>query len=151
MAKISMSTAVALALAVAIPGAHAQTSTARDTRATATNTVTSPGIQPDEMRASRLIGSTVYDVQNRKIGSIKDLILGKDGKVDAAVVDIGSLLGMGGKYVAIPIGDIKTDNNRLTLDRTKEQLQQMAEYRLEDRNTGAGTSRSPATGGRLGH
>ena len=49
---------------------------------------------------------------------------------------------MGGKSVAIPLADIKTDNNRLTLDRTKEQLQQMAEYRLEDRNTGAGTSTS---------
>jgi hypothetical protein len=27
---------------------------------------------------------------------------------------------MGGKYVAIPLNDIKTDNNRLTLDRSKE-------------------------------
>jgi hypothetical protein len=44
--------------------------------------------------------------------------------------------------------DIKTDNNRLTV--TKEQLQQMAEYRLENRNTGAETSTSPVQGGRLG-
>ena len=34
-------------------------------------------IQPDEMRASKMIGSTVYDVQNRNIGSVKDLILDK--------------------------------------------------------------------------
>jgi len=39
------------------------------------------------------------------------------------VVDVGSFLGVGGKYVAVPPTDIKTDNNRLTLDRTKEQLQ----------------------------
>ncbi len=32
----------------------------------------------------------------------------------------------------------------------KEQLKEMAEYRLENRNTGAGTSTSPATGGQLG-
>ena len=57
---------------------------------------------------------------------------------------------MGGKYVAVPLSDIKTDHNRLTLDRTKEQLQQMAEYRLEDRNTGAGRSTSPPVGGHLG-
>lgn len=98
-----------------------------------------------------MIGSSVYDVQNRKIGSVKDLVLDKDGKVAAVVVDVGSFLGMGGKYVAINMSDIKADNNRLTLDRTKEQLQQMAQYRLEDRNTGAGTSTSPTTGGRLGH
>ena len=107
-------------------------------------------IQPDEMRASKIIGSTVYDVQNRDIGNVKDLILGKDGKVDKVVLDVGSFLGMGGKYVAVPLSDIKTDHNRLTLDRSKEQLQQMAEYRLEDRTTGAGSSTSPPEGGRLG-
>ena len=102
------------------------------------------------MRASKMISSAVYDVQNRKIGSVQDLIVNKDGKVDAVVVDVGSFLGMGGKNVAIALSDIKTDNNRLTIDRTKEQLQQMAEYRLVDRNTGTGTSTSPAQGGRLG-
>jgi sporulation protein YlmC with PRC-barrel domain len=142
--------AVALALAAATPAAYAQTSTTHETRAAATNAVTAAGIQPDEMRASKIIGSAVYDVQNRKIGSVQDLVLDKSGKIDAVVVDVGSFLGMGGKNVAIPLNDIKTDNNRLTLDRTKEQLQQMAEYRLEDRNSGAGTSTSPAVGGRLG-
>src|SRR6185369_8643617 len=107
-------------------------------------------IQPDEMRASKILGSTVYDVQNRDIGNVKDLILGKDGKVDKVVLDVGSFLGMGGKYVAVPLSDIKTDHNRLTLDRSKEQLQQMTEYRLEDRTTGAGSSTSPPEGGRLG-
>jgi sporulation protein YlmC with PRC-barrel domain len=107
-------------------------------------------IQPNQMRASKIVGSTVYDVQNRNIGSVKDLILDKDGRVAATVVDVGSFLGMGGKYVAIPLSDFKTDNNRLTIDRTKEQLQKMAEYRLEDHNTGAGSSTSPAQGGRLG-
>jgi hypothetical protein len=57
---------------------------------------------------------------------------------------------MGGKNVAVKPGDIKTDNNRLTLDVTKEQLQQMANYSLRDRNTGAGTSQSPVHGGKLG-
>jgi sporulation protein YlmC with PRC-barrel domain len=147
--KINLAAAVALALAAAGPAAYAQTSTTHDTRVAATNAV-SPGIQPDEMRASKMIGSAVYDVQNRKIGSVQDVILNKDGKVDAVVVDVGSFLGMGGKNVAIALSDIKTDNNRLTLDRTKEQLQQMAEYRIEDRNTGAGSSTSPPEGGRLG-
>jgi hypothetical protein len=56
---------------------------------------------------------------------------------------------MGGKDVAVLPSDIKTDNNRLTLDRTKEQLQQMAKYNLENRNTGAGSSTSPVQGGNL--
>jgi sporulation protein YlmC with PRC-barrel domain len=107
-------------------------------------------IQPDQIRASKMIGSRVYDVQNRNIGKVQDLILGRDGKIDLVVVDVGSFLRMGGKNVAVKPGDIKTDNNRLTLDLTKEQLQQMANYHLRDSNTGSGTSPSPVHGGRLG-
>ena len=128
-------TAFALALAAAAPLAYAQTAT--------------HSIQTDQIRASKMIGSAVYDVQNRKIGSVDDVILNKNGKVDAVVIDVGSFLGMGGKDVAVLPSDIKTDNNRLTLDRTKEQLQQMAAYNLENKNTGAGTSTSPVEGGRI--
>jgi sporulation protein YlmC with PRC-barrel domain len=149
VSKIHMTAAVALALAAVAPVAYAQTATTHDTRAVAANATLSHSIQTDEIRASKMIGSAVYDVQNRKIGSVDDVILNKDGKVDAVVIDVGSFLGMGGKDVAVLPSDLKTDNNRLTLDRTKEQLQQMASYDLKNTNTGAGTSTSPVEGGRL--
>ena len=107
-------------------------------------------IQPNQMRASKMIGSAVYDVQNPKIGKVRDLVLDRGGQIAVVVVDVGSFLGMGGKNVAVKPSDLKTDNNRLTLDVTKEQLQQMANYRLEDRSTGAGSSPSPVKGGKLG-
>jgi sporulation protein YlmC with PRC-barrel domain len=141
VSKIHLTAAVALALAAATPVTYAQTATSHD--------MLPHSIQTDEIRASKMIGSAVYDVQNRNIGKVADVILNKDGKVDAVVVDVGSFLGMGGKDVAVLPSDIKSDNNRLTLDRTKEQLQQMASYNLENRNTGAGTSTSPVEGGRL--
>ncbi len=146
MSKATNAAVFAAIIAAAAPAAYAQTRTMPETRAA----VTSHMIQPDEIRASKLLGKTVYDVQNRNIGIVKDLVLARSGTVDAVVVDVGSFLGMGGKYVAIPLSDIKTDNNRLTLDRSKEQLQQMAKYELENPNTGAGTSPPPATGGGLG-
>jgi sporulation protein YlmC with PRC-barrel domain len=107
-------------------------------------------IKPDQMRASKVIGGTVYDVQNQKVGDVKDIILDKDGKVDALVVDVGKFLGIGGKHVALKPTDVKTDNNRLTVSKTKDDLKQMAEYKLADRDTGAGTSASPVRGGKLG-
>jgi sporulation protein YlmC with PRC-barrel domain len=107
-------------------------------------------IQPDQMRASKMIGSRVYDVQNRNIGKVQDLIVNRQGSIDTVVVDVGTFLGMGGKSVGIKPSQFKTDNNRLTLDVTKEQLQQMADFNLRDRNTGAGSSTSPVHGGRLG-
>lgn len=107
-------------------------------------------IQPDQMRASKMIGSSVYDVQNRKIGKVQDLVMSRDGKIDLVVVDVGSFIGMGGKDIAVKPNEIKTDNNRLTLDVNKEKLQQMPKYSLTERNTGAGTSTSPVHGGKIG-
>ena len=148
MSKATSAAVFAAIIAAAAPAAYAQTRTLPETHVAAATTHTM--IQPDEIRAGKMIGATVHDVQNRNIGSVKDLVLNRSGAVDAVVVDVGSFLGMGGKYIAIPLSDLKTDNNRLTLDRNKEQLQQMAKYELENPNTGAGTSPSPTTGGSLG-
>ena len=141
--------AYAIALA-ALLGTTPVAFAAQPVHSTATPAAQEESIQPNQIRASKMIGSRVYDVQNRNIGKVQDLILGRDGKIDLVVVDVGSFLRMGGKNVAVKLGDIKTDNNRLTLDLTKEQLQQMANYHLRDRDTGSGTSASPVHGGRLG-
>ena len=155
--------AVALALLLgAMPAAYAQTShpnatphpAAANKDATMNRNANAnqaeETIKSDQIRGSKMIGSTVYDVQNRNIGKVRDLVLDKDGKVATVVIDVGTFLGMGGKSVGVKLSDLKTDHNRLTLDRTKEQLQQMANYRLDNRNTGAGTSASPVHGGKLG-
>jgi sporulation protein YlmC with PRC-barrel domain len=147
--------AIALALLLgAAPMAYAQTAQHPNTMNSHPQTTNAnraeETIQADQIRASKMIGSSVYDVQNRHIGKVRDLILDKDGKIAAVVVDVGTFLGMGGKSVAVKLSDLKTDNNRITLDRTKEQLQQMANYRLENRTTGAGSTASPVHGGHLG-
>lgn len=107
-------------------------------------------IKSDEMRASKIIGSTVYDRNNQNMGSVKDLVIGKGGQIDAVIVDVGSVLGVGGKNVALRMSDIKTDNNRLTISQTKDQLAQAPSYQLENSNTGAGQGPSPVTGGKAG-
>jgi hypothetical protein len=70
-------------------------------------------------------------------------------RVAEVVVAVGSFLGFGGRYVAVRMSDLNSNNNRLILDRTKGQLQRMAEYHLLDQKAEAGTS-SPAAGDRLG-
>jgi sporulation protein YlmC with PRC-barrel domain len=141
--------AFAAILMATSPLAFAQSTPAPDTAATATSPA-GTRIQSDQFRASKMIGSTVYDVQNQDLGKVEDLIIDKDGRVSSAVVDVGTFLGMGGKYVAVPLSSIKTDNNRLTLDMTKEQLQAAQSYHLTNPDTGAGSSTSPVTGGNLG-
>src|SRR5690349_13040295 len=135
MSSPRIAAALATLLIAAAPVAYAET--AGQSRAVAAPSGETM-IQPDQVRASKMIGSNVYDVHNRKIGHVKDLVLDRGGQVAAVVVDVGAFLGMGGKYVAVSLRDLKTDRNRLTLDLTKEQLQQAENYRLENRNTGAG-------------
>ncbi|HVJ55312.1 MAG TPA: PRC-barrel domain-containing protein [Aliidongia sp.] len=107
-------------------------------------------IQTDQMRASKIIGSSVYDRNNQDVASVKDMVLGKDGKVADVVLTYGSTAGIGGKYVAVPFASLKLNNNRLTLDQTKDQLAAMPQYQLEDKNSGAGEGAVPATGGHAG-
>lgn len=150
MTKSNLTAAVAAILMATSPLAYAQVSTTTHESAATTTNPTGMTIRSDQFRASKMIGSTVYDIQNRDIGSVKDLVIDKDGRVTDAIVDVGTFLGMGGKYVAVPLSVIKTDNNRLTLDMTKEQLQQAQAYNLENADTGSGSSTSPVTGGHLG-
>ncbi len=104
-------------------------------------------IRNDEVRANKIIGTAVYDRQNEDVASVKDLILDKDGKVANVVLSYGSTAGIGGKYVAVSYSSLKFNNNRLTLDQTKDQLAAMPAFQLEDKNSGAGEGPVPPTGG----
>lgn len=149
--KTSNLTAAATAILLATaPLALAQTSAERHSNMGMTNP-TGHTVQSNQFRASKMIGSDVYDEHNQNIGSVKDLIIDRDGRVAAAVVSVGGgFLDSGGKNVAVPLSDIKADNNRLTLNMTKNQLKQAQAYDMTNNNTGAGSTTSPVTGGHLG-
>jgi hypothetical protein len=45
----------------------------------------------------------IYNRAGERIGSVKDLLVGPDGKVSAAVIGVGQFLGMGEKDIAVPL------------------------------------------------
>jgi sporulation protein YlmC with PRC-barrel domain len=116
----------------AAPHAAAPAATTQAARHMATN----------EMRASKLIGSAVYDSGDQKIGSVADLIVDRDGKVTELVVGVGSFLGAGDKNVAVKMADLKRGkDNHLVFNTTKDALKQMAGYDLNyDSATHSGSS-----------
>ena len=58
--------------------------------------------------ARDLIGQTVYDPDNAKIGSISDLILSKDGmNVQGFIIGVGGFLGIGEKAVALKLDRLR--------------------------------------------
>jgi len=60
-------------------------------------------------RASKFIGSAVYDDQNQKIGTVDDLIMSGKDKVAVAILSVGGFLGIGNKLVAIPFDHLSYD------------------------------------------
>jgi sporulation protein YlmC with PRC-barrel domain len=146
MTRTGIAASVAVLMALTGPAALAQTHTTTSAARPMTATPAALTVQPDQMRASKLIGSSVYDVQNQDIGSVKDIVLTKAGNVSSVVIDVGSFLGMGGKYVAVSMNDLKTNNDRLTLDRTKDQLKAAPAFQLEPKDANGNTNPTNSAG-----
>jgi len=119
--------------APADPAAPAATAPTDTTTTAAIDRSTLKEMPATEMRAEDLIGTTVYGANDANVGSIGDVLLTADGKIDAYLVDVGGFLGMGAKEVAIGSDNLAfmTDNDGnkyLYTTFTKEQLDAAAAY-----------------------
>lgn len=82
------------------------------------------------LRASRIIGSPVTNEAREWVGEIDDIVIGADGKSPYAVLSVGTYLGLGAHYVAVPCEDLKVDARRITLPgATKEALSALPEFK----------------------
>ena len=77
-----------------------------------------------------IIGKTVYNDNNEKIGDVYDVIFSRNNSASFVVIGVGGFLGMGEHDVAVPLSRIKHDNDKLILaGATKEALKKMREFR----------------------
>jgi hypothetical protein len=76
-----------------------------------------------------ILGKAVYNDQNEKIGSIRDLVIAPDGSLSAAIVSTGGFLGVASHDVAVPIAalDIRAGNFYLA-GATKDALKATPEF-----------------------
>ena len=140
--RLMTATAIAAALAVPASVGFAQTPAAPNpspstlapaphAAAPAAPTQAARHIANNEMRASKLMGSAVYDSADQKIGSVADLIVDHDGRVTDVVIGVGSFLGAGDKQVGVKMADLKRGkDNHLVYSTTKDALKQMPGYDL---------------------
>jgi len=70
--------------------------------------------QTSPWRISKVIGVTVYNAQNEKIGTIADLIMDPHARVTTAIVSLGGYLGVGERLVQIPLEVLRFPNNPVT-------------------------------------
>lgn len=119
----------ALALALAAPSF----ATDKDT-ATTPQTTTAKTEQTTQVDAHKIIGRDLMNASKDKIGTIDSVMLGRDGKVQAVIVNVGGFLGLGDKNVAIDWADIDVsqDGKTITTALSKDQLKALPEYRYAD-------------------
>ena len=78
-------------------------------------------------RASKLMGMTVKNMQNEKLGAIDDLVIDmQKGHVSYVALGVGGVLGIGEKLFAVPFHEIQFKHDRdesfFVLNVSKEQL-----------------------------
>ena len=64
------------------------------------------------LRTSKIVGSSVYNDHDEKIGSVEDIVIHKD-KTIHAILSVGGFLGMGNRLVQVPL-------DKLQFGKTKE-------------------------------
>ncbi|MDW6022844.1 PRC-barrel domain-containing protein [Mesorhizobium sp. BAC0120] len=95
----------------------------------------------DAIRASRVIGTSVYNTAGDHIGTIEDVMLEKASNgIMFAVIGFGGFLGIGEKYHAIPwsVLDYEPTRGGYVVPFTKEQLQAAPSYTIDELTQGDG-------------
>jgi sporulation protein YlmC with PRC-barrel domain len=108
------------------------------TGATGTMAVDSARLR-DGRRASKVIGSTVYNESNESIGEVDDIIVSPGTGQPVAVISVGGFLGIGARLVAIPYERLQynAERERWTLQgATKDSLQALPAYDYDDNRRG---------------
>ncbi|MCZ4255125.1 PRC-barrel domain-containing protein [Sulfitobacter sp. G21635-S1] len=88
----------------------------------------------EKLTAEEINGSYVYGSNDETVGEIDNLMVGDDGKLTEAVINVGGFLGIGEKPVLVSFDDIQVlksedgSDYRFYINSTKEQLEQMPEY-----------------------
>ena len=76
-----------------------------------------------------ILGEAVYNSSDEKIGAVEDLIITREKAVSYAIVGTGGFLGIDRHDVAIPIGQLKRQGDKLMLPgATKEGLKALPQF-----------------------
>jgi sporulation protein YlmC with PRC-barrel domain len=89
------------------PATTDRPSTAASPSASSSSTTMSSSQLQGDWRASKVVGLSVYNDSNEKLGSINDLLMDKGGNIKAVVLGVGGFLGMGEHLVAVPLDKVK--------------------------------------------
>ncbi|APE44331.1 photosystem reaction center subunit H [Sulfitobacter alexandrii] len=88
----------------------------------------------EQLTSEEINGSYVYGANDETVGEIDNLMVGDDGKLTGAVINVGGFLGIGEKPVLVEFDKIQVMKNadgsdyRFYIDSTEERLEALPEY-----------------------
>lgn len=133
--KIVLAAAIAAGMTTFAQAQQSQTTGV----APAEQAITLKSLPPDASTVTNWYKQNIYDPSDQKIGEISDVLVAKDGKIDAFIVSVGGFLGIGEKHVAVPFNAVHpTQRNgrwRLTMSANKDALKSAAGYRYDRAKT----------------
>jgi sporulation protein YlmC with PRC-barrel domain len=78
-------------------------------------------------RLSHLKGLTVFSSEGKDVGQVVEAVRGPDGKIQSVQIQIGRLLGIGDKVVAIDAGNLQEIGDRIRLKLNADQVRSQPE------------------------
>lgn len=120
--------------------------TAQDQAAPAANTAAEQQVTPPpadaimptqgatDMRADKLIGTSVYNTEGESVGSVQDIVFDKDGKIVGVVLKVGGILGIGGKSVGIKWNEVQVvpQEDTVKVNYTEDQLKVAPDFKTQE-------------------
>lgn len=106
-----------------------------DTGTAATSLMVDSARLQGGQRASRVIGATLYGLENEAIGAVDDLIVSQAGGPPVAVLSVGGFLGIGARLVALPYERLQYNPERerwMLPGATKDSLRALPAYSHEE-------------------
>jgi sporulation protein YlmC with PRC-barrel domain len=77
----------------------------------------------------KVLGKTVYNEENKRVGKIQDIIVAPDGTASFIIVGAGGFLGVARHDVAVPVGQIVVQDDKFVLPgATKAAVKNMAKF-----------------------
>ena len=87
-----------------------------------------------DMRADKLIGTSVYNTEGQSVGSVQDIVFDKDGKIVGVVLKVGGILGIGGKSVGIKWTEVQVmpQQDTVKVNYTEDQLKVAPDFKTQE-------------------
>lgn len=87
-----------------------------------------------DMRADKLIGTSVYNTEGQSVGSVQDIVFDRDGKIVGVVLKVGGILGIGGKSVGIKWTEVQVtpQADAVKVNYTEDQLKVAPDFKSQE-------------------